>query len=68
MQVLFRKAGNLPAFFFGRVSESLACGTRLGDGLVLAGAFPSIDFGSRCREAGVRPSMRSLSDCHDNAM
>ncbi len=28
----------------------------------------SIAFGSRCREAGIRPSMGSVGDCYDNAM
>ena len=30
--------------------------------------YTSIAFGSRCREAGVRPSMGSIGDCFDNAM
>jgi len=30
--------------------------------------YTSIAFGSRCREAGVRPSMGSVGDCFDNAM
>jgi putative transposase len=30
--------------------------------------YTSIDFGDRCREAGVRPSMGSVGDCFDNAM
>ncbi|MCP4383686.1 MAG: IS3 family transposase [Hyphomicrobiales bacterium] len=30
--------------------------------------YTSIDFGKRCREAGVRPSMGSVGDCFDNAM
>lgn len=30
--------------------------------------YTSVDFGSRCREAGVRPSMGSVADCYDNAM
>ena len=30
--------------------------------------YTSIDFGKRCREAGVRPSMGSVGDCYDNAM
>ena len=30
--------------------------------------YTSIEFGSRCREAGVRPSMGSVGDCFDNAM
>jgi hypothetical protein len=28
----------------------------------------SIEFGKRCREAGVRPSMGSVGDAYDNAM
>jgi putative transposase len=30
--------------------------------------YTSVDFGSRCREAGIRPSMGSVGDCYDNAM
>ena len=30
--------------------------------------YTSIAFGSRCREAGVRPWMGSVGDCYDNAM
>ena len=30
--------------------------------------YTSISFGSRCREAGIRPSMGSVGDCYDNAM
>jgi putative transposase len=30
--------------------------------------YTSIEFGRRCREAGVRPSMGSIGDCYDNAM
>lgn len=30
--------------------------------------YTSLAFGSRCREAGVRPSMGSVGDCYDNAM
>ena len=30
--------------------------------------YTSIAFGKRCREAGVRPSMGSVSDCYDNAL
>ncbi len=30
--------------------------------------YTSIAFGSRCREAGVRPSMGSVGDRFDNAM
>lgn len=30
--------------------------------------YTSIEFGRRCRENGVRPSMGSVGDCYDNAM
>jgi transposase InsO family protein len=30
--------------------------------------YTSIEFGKRCREANVRPSMGSAGDCYDNAM
>lgn len=30
--------------------------------------YTSVDFGERCRQAGVRPSMGSVGDCYDNAM
>jgi putative transposase len=30
--------------------------------------YTSIAFGSRCKEAGIRPSMGSVGDCYDNAM
>jgi transposase InsO family protein len=30
--------------------------------------YTSIEFGARCRKAGVRPSMGSVADCYDNAM
>ena len=30
--------------------------------------YTSLAFGSRCREAGIRPSMGSVGDCYDNAM
>jgi putative transposase len=30
--------------------------------------YTSVAFGSRCRHAGVRPSMGSVGDCYDNAM
>jgi putative transposase len=30
--------------------------------------YTSIEFGKRCREAGVRPSMGSVGDAHDNVM
>jgi putative transposase len=30
--------------------------------------YTSIEFGRRCREYGIRPSMGSVGDCYDNAM
>jgi putative transposase len=30
--------------------------------------YAAIEFGRRCREANVRPSMGSVGDCYDNAM
>ena len=30
--------------------------------------YTSIEFGRRCREQGIRPSMGSVGDCYDNAM
>ena len=30
--------------------------------------YTSIEFGSRCRLNGIRPSMGSVGDCYDNAM
>ena len=30
--------------------------------------YTSIDFGRRCRKAGIRPSMGSVGDCFDNAL
>ena len=30
--------------------------------------YTSIAFGTRCREAGVQPSMGSVGDCYDNAL
>src|SRR6266576_3743475 len=30
--------------------------------------YTSIQFGKRCREASIRPSMGSVGDCYDNAM
>ena len=30
--------------------------------------YTSLAFGKRCQEAGVRPSMGSVGDAHDNAM
>ena len=33
-----------------------------------SGQYTSIEFGQRCRGAGVRPSMGSVGDAYDNAM
>ena len=30
--------------------------------------YTSIEFGKRCRQAGIRPSTGSVGDCYDNAM
>ena len=30
--------------------------------------YTSVDFGKRCKEMGVRPSMGSVGDAYDNAM
>ena len=30
--------------------------------------YTSVEFGKRCREMGVRPSMGSVGDAYDNAM
>lgn len=30
--------------------------------------YMSVEFGRRCREAGLRPSMGSVGDCYDNAL
>lgn len=30
--------------------------------------YTSIDFGARCRRAGIRPSMGAVGNCYDNAM
>jgi putative transposase len=30
--------------------------------------YTALEFGRRCREAGVRPSMGSVGDCYDNAL
>ena len=35
---------------------------------IRAASTPRIEFGRRCREAHVRPSMGSVGDCYDNAM
>jgi putative transposase len=30
--------------------------------------YAAVEFGKRCREAGIRPSMGSVGDCYDNAL
>ena len=30
--------------------------------------YTSIEFGLRCKRAGIRPSMGSVGDCYDNAL
>jgi putative transposase len=30
--------------------------------------YTSLDFGQRCKQAGIRPSMGTVADCYDNAM
>ena len=30
--------------------------------------YTAVEFGQRCTDAGVRPSMGSVADCYDNAM
>jgi len=35
---------------------------------VESGQYTSVDFGKRCKEMGVRPSMGSVGDAYDNAM
>jgi putative transposase len=50
----------------------MALGQRRPGGVILhsdqGSQFTSLAFGSRCREAGVRPSMGSVGDAYDNAM
>ena len=36
--------------------------------LVESTQYTSVDFGKRCKEMGVRPSMGSVGDAYDNAM
>ena len=54
-------------------AEHLTSGCRRSTKSVLRRPFESvqytaIEFGKRCREAGVRPSMGSVGDAYDNAM
>ena len=50
----------------------MAIGRRRPDGVVhhsdQGSQYTSVAFGRRCAEAGVRPSMGSVGDAHDNAM
>ena len=50
----------------------MAVAQRKPEGVVLhsdhGSQYTSLAFGSRCREAGVRPSLGSVGDCFDNAM
>jgi putative transposase len=50
----------------------MALATRRPDGVIhhsdQGSQYTSIEFGQRCREAGVRPSMGSVGDAYDNAM
>jgi len=32
------------------------------------GQHTSVDFGKRCKQAGIQPSMGSAGDCYDNAL
>ena len=57
---LVLEALNMAVASAGRTTSSI---TR-----IRAAQYTSIAFGSRCREAGVRPSMGSVGDCYDNAM
>jgi putative transposase len=51
---------------------NMALVTRRPRGVILhsdqGSQYTSIEFGHRCREAGVRPSMGSVGDAYDNAM
>jgi transposase-like protein len=38
------------------------------DGLTTGSQYTVLAFGTRCRQAGVRPSMGSVGDAYDNAM
>jgi len=50
----------------------MAIGQRKPDGVIHhsdhGSQYTSIEFGKRCREAGIRPSFGSVGDCYDNAM
>ena len=51
---------------------NMALGTRRPTGVIhhsdQGSQYTSIEFGHRCRDAGVRPSMGSVGDAYDNAM
>jgi len=55
---------------FGQVAELLRDhrGDLEAEHGLSAGQFTSLAFGKRCKEAGVRPSIGSVSDAYDNAM
>jgi len=50
----------------------MAIGQRRPDGVIhhsdQGSQYTSLEFGNRCKEAGVRPSMGSVGDAYDNAM
>jgi putative transposase len=50
----------------------MALSTRCPNGVIhhsdQGSQYTSLEFGRRCREAGVRPSMGSVGDAYDNAM
>jgi putative transposase len=51
---------------------NMAIGQRRPQGVIHhsdhGGQYTAVEFGKRCREAGVRPSMGSVGDCYDNAL
>ena len=51
---------------------NMALGQRRPDGVIhhsdQGSQYTSLAFGSRCRQAGIRPSMGSVGDCYDNAL
>jgi len=50
---------------------NMAIGQRRPEGVIhhsdQGSQYTAVDFGKRCRETGVRPSMGSAGDCYDNA-
>ena len=53
-------------------SLNMAIGQRRPQGVIHhsdhGSQYTAVEFGKRCREAGVRPSMGSVGDCYDNAL